>query len=659
MIAVPHSSRLAAFARVALRSGCPLLMLAVTHCKSGDRAPVGPEPPAVDLVQLTYADRQPISPASPAGVYWDGERLWVWSDRHRRQQSYERQRGRWVPGPTRRGPAGTQRCLVGRAALQGKTFCVGRYENAGVMLFEDGVPGGRPFGHLPSRAGFVDLVLLDSLGLVGVVDAVDHELLWLDVAGAVVGSQLLSPSSYRIGWAGAARVFVLSASAPQLVVFRVSADGGTHRVAQWQRTAPLRDACYDRARDVLWVAGPTDHAVRRHRGPIEYLGSTVLMLDGAALGRGEVAVGGRWELQAHGLSDPTRLAAFAGGAVVALTGSDRVAWLRPNTQGGTRALAQMRAGLAPFGLAGSDGLLAVAARLEDRIYLYAPLGQRLALSDTLQLDPTPRDALRDVGERLFYGTQLWSQASERPYGCNSCHWETGTDRRRHPGLLETRMEQTRPLGGVGALAPIFTPGQASTLAVAVNGLLRVLDDRHWEDPAFQEETLEVVLKGGARRRLSPEDKRRALSAFLARVPVPPGPYLRAQAPDVRALTLRGASIFLRDCVDCHAVRGGLPGSSKTHAAGLLQALRERPLVLGGTGFAHAGAGPSFTEVGNRISPLMGLSRGGPYFAAGSAPSLRDVVTRYSRVRPGVHSGAGVRAYDAQQAAALEAFLHAL
>jgi mono/diheme cytochrome c family protein len=343
--------------------------------------------------------------------------------------------------------------------------------------------------------------------------------------------------------------------------------------------------------------------------------------------------------------------------VVSLTGSDRLAWV---THGGEDfQLRVLNTGLAPGGLASDGGLLAVAARLDDRIYLYDARHARADPVEVIVVDERPRESPRDLGERLFHGALLWSQSQHRPYSCNSCHWDGESDHRRHPGLLESRFEHTRPLGGVGAIAPIFTPGQSSSLLDAVDGFVRILDDRYFRDRHFHEGSIEVRVKDGRTLRIAPPQKRRALSAFLASVPVEPGPYLRTQDPVLRALITRGARLFLDDCADCHAPRapGDAAVTSSTHA--LLAALERNPLVLGATGFAHTGPGPSFTARGNRIAPLMGLSRGGPYFSSGAAPTLRDVVAGFSRARPGVHSGAGSSAYDGAQAAALEAFLHTL
>ena len=57
-----------------------------------------------------------------------------------------------------------------------------------------------------------------------------------------------------------------------------------------QYVRALPDARLDEANDLLWIAGPEDHAVRRQRGPIEHLGSELLALDGSALRSGEIRV---------------------------------------------------------------------------------------------------------------------------------------------------------------------------------------------------------------------------------------------------------------------------------------------------------------------------------------------------------------------------------
>ena len=622
------------------------MLLLVASCRDRGAAP---EP---RFVPPSYADRQ-ASPANPTGLYWEGERLWAWSNDHSVQHSYEHGPQGWQPGPLREGPSGTERCLVGRAELQGSTFCVGRYQSAGVVVFDGSSNTARAFGALPARAGFRDIVLMHQLGLVGVLDAATDRLWWLDRHGAIVAQQALGASSYRVGWAGEDRVFVLAGSEPQLRVLRVSGDGTVVVLAHWERAAPLRDAVYDDANGLLWAAGPEDRAVRRAAGPIEHLGAELLGLDGAALARGELHVAAKFELEAHGVADPTRLESVAGLLVVSLTGSDRLAWV--SREGERWELRLTTTGLGPAGLAGTAGLLAVAARLDDRVYVY---DLHATVTQVIVVDGRPRVTPRSLGERLFYGALLWSQSRERPFSCNSCHWDAESDRRKHPGFLETRYEQTRPLGGVGAFAPIFTPGQAHTLADAVEGFVRILDDRYWRNRAFEEEPIELRVKGGELRRIAPAEKRRALREFLAALPVSPGPYLRSELPEMRTSLERGAQLFLDDCADCHVPkdeRGRVAGGP----AALLDALRRRPLLLGATGFAESGPGPSFTPHGNRISPLMGLSRGGPYFSSGGASTLRDVVEGFTRDRPAVHAGTGHGAYRPEQIDALEAFLLAL
>jgi hypothetical protein len=456
-----------------------IVALLTTSCRADTGSVAGSNARSGQLATLTYADRQPDVPANPAGLYWEGERLWVWSDSNRVQRSYERALGRWQVGPVREGPAGTERCMVGRGQLQGETFCVGRYQDGGLIAFADGSSAARAFGSLPARAGFRDLVSMPELGVLVVLDAMTDELVFLDRTGAQLGRTPVGPSSYRIGSAGDDRIFVLSGGDPQLRVLRVSANGSAQRLAQLTRRAPLRDAHYDEVDDLLWITGPENHVVSRRRGPIEHLGSELVALEGSALRGGEVRVRVRFDLAARGLADATRLTSHGGQVFVSLTGSDRVAWLSRAT--GDWELAVLRAGLGPAGLANEGHLLAVAARLDDRIYVYDVSVGHTASPEVIAIDERPRNSARDIGERLFYGALLWSQAQQRPFTCNSCHWDTESDLRSHPGLREIRFEQTRPLGGVGAVSPIFTPGQARTLDEAVDALVHVLDDRYWHD----------------------------------------------------------------------------------------------------------------------------------------------------------------------------------
>jgi cytochrome c peroxidase len=347
---------------------------------------------------------------------------------------------------------------------------------------------------------------------------------------------------------------------------------------------------------------------------------------------------------------------------VSATGSDRALWLQGSRASFTAQT--LDAGIAPAGAVITPDGLAALNRLDDSVRLYLPDARgSLTLRATRALDRPTRTTLADLGERLFYGALLWQQRPDARFTCNSCHWEGGTDHRLQPGFHEKRQELTRPLGGIAGVRPIFTPGQAPNLTLAVEGLLRGLDERMWQaepPPRYWEYPVDLRLADGSQRQLAPLEVRSALLEFLLQLPAEPGHLRATREPALQAEQARGAALFARDCARCHEPVTSLHTRQRVADAQLLARLRTRPLVLGAAAFAEVGAGPSFTPAGNRISPLLNLSRGGPYFASGSARSLAELIERFTPGSSRCHGGSATSpAYDAGQRADLETFLRSL
>jgi hypothetical protein len=191
---------------------------------------------------------------------------------------------------------------------------------------------------------------------------------------------------------------------------------------------------------------------------------------------------------------------------------------------------------------------------------------------------------------------------------------------------------------VGMLSPIFTPGQASNIAKAVNGFVRALDERYWteRDAGAWLDPVEVEIAPGRRARLSPYDVRRALLAYLARLPVEPG-FLRAPGQPFSESALRGAALFWRDCAQCHQPSSHMAATEALGRDAALEHLIERPLALGAARLEKTGVLPYFTEQGNRVSPLTQLGRGGPFFSNGSARTLAEALRRTHPGRSLVHA----------------------
>jgi hypothetical protein len=76
-----------------------MIALLAANCRNGD--PPGPAANARQLTRVAYTDRQQEPPANPTGAYWEGERLWIWSDSHPVERSYERAHGAWRCRPSK------------------------------------------------------------------------------------------------------------------------------------------------------------------------------------------------------------------------------------------------------------------------------------------------------------------------------------------------------------------------------------------------------------------------------------------------------------------------------------------------------------------------------------------------------------------------------
>lgn len=488
---------------------------------------------------------------------------------------------------------------------------------------------------LPLRGGFVDLVASDTH--LYVLDRLDAVVVALRHDGSIAGRARIPEAPLRAGLLGADHLWVLSGGRPRLSVLALD-DGVPSDAVGIDEQLPARDAAYDAARDVLWTVGPVDRPVRRNTGPIRDLHTAVLGWAGADLRAGAVAPQVRWELPA--VVDGTRIAVSGSELLVSATGIDAVARLDPEA----RTAELTAVGAAPAGLLVHGGAAHVAAQLDGSVW---------TLPDTrTQVAKPPGTTLPELGERLFSSTALWEGGTT--YTCNSCHWDGHTDHRLHPGMREVRWEQTRPLGGVGALSPVFTPGQASSLAGAVEGLVRVLDPRFWEPARDQWWLRGRTLQGpGGPVELSAHEVRRALLAWLAERPVEPGPLRGPLSDEARA----GLALFARDCGSCHEPTRSAHG--RVRVSNIEVALADGPLPLTAPLWADTGVRPRFTPRGHRIAPLWQLGRGGPFLSDGSAPNLRAVLKRARPHTPAVHGGAGPAAYSPDEIEALRAFLLSL
>ena len=174
---------------------------------------------------------------------------------------------------------------------------------------------------------------------------------------------------------------------------------------------------------------------------------------------------------------------------------------------------------------------------------------------------------------------------------------------------------------------------AKTLADAVEGLVRSLDYRFWvPEKGHEEYWLEpktIRIQRGKFLELDARTVRKALLAYLYTLN-----FRRSNEPiDEQSLEL-GTKLLNRDCVSCHQMKTPL--------------------------FAKTGIEPFYTENGNRVSPLVNLSRGGPFMSNGQFASLEDVLKAFGTESEHQHYKKGRRPYySSQEIKALSQVLRSL
>lgn len=429
---------------------------------------------------------------------------------------------------------------------------------------------------------------------------------------------------------------------PQLVLFDTITGA---LLAEIQLKAPVRDMAFDLKRGLLWTIGPENNLVRRQRGKMENLHTAIYGYRLPELSLQKILLWYKKELV-----DGNALA-IVGDELFATAGGSGYLW---RYHLGSSKEDLLATGPVPRGLAAQGKTLSWVNYLSDEIEIL-DIGtgkkQRLALSKT------PRQP--DFGELLFYQTGMWADTADNAFTCNSCHWDGLSDHRLHPGFLEKRWELTRPVAGIAAVKPIFTPMQAANLSEAIEGFFRVLDVRYWQknsDPPYYLEPVRLRVSPEETIEVSALEARKALLKTLIGWPAL-APARRRVGEALSKEAKEGAAIFLRDCARCHEP----VTSMRTRRKVPLAVLRDRPLVFAAPFYAQTGIKPYFTAQGNRISPLLNLARGGPFFSNGSAPDLESVVLSANPSRSEVHAPENARNpfYSADEREKLLAFLRSI
>lgn len=586
----------------------------------------------------------------PAGAYLEEETLWVYSRAQWPQLGLRAKDGRWEVSAKRTGPADTRRCIA-TGSLAFGTVCVGYLERGGLLGFDRPQLGEQ----LPQRGGFTDVAVREDELLV--VDSIAPALWVIDREGAVRKRIPLSPGSHAVRPLDGQRLLVLSHQAPELAILEASGS-----LTALRSGTPVRDVAIDETRGLVWTVGPANRLVRRRNGYIEDLYSTVVgyRLDAPEPNLPVVEL----DLRQKRLVDGVDIALFGDRLAVVAAGSDALWVVHPETHHDV---------VVPTGLTPSASVVAghrifVTNRLDDSVTVVrfdAPL-DRPATADQISATSVPLGPRPHVlasptalGELLFYQRALWSDDVLNDFTCNSCHWDGLTDHRLQPGFGEQRWEMTRPAVGIAGVAPLFSPMGSSSLSAAIEGLFSALDVRYWTEHG-QRLFLEPVdvRVGGLVHRVDPGEARRALLSYAMRLAPAIGPLRR---PD-RSLTdaaRTGLQLFMRDCARCHEPTADMRTRERLPGEAIEEALREGPLTFGAPLFNQSGVEPYYTPHGNRISPLIALYRGGPFFTDGSAATLEDVVEMTDPTQRLVHAAATGDFYDETEKAALVAFLLSL
>jgi len=155
-------------------------------------------------------------------------------------------------------------------------------------------------------------------------------------------------------------------------------------------------------------------------------------------------------------------------------------------------------------------------------------------------------------------------------------------------------------------------------------------------------------------------------AFLYAFSHDPNPRALGRS-EFSELEQQGARVFAERCESCHAARlfSDDAGSHAPFAAWPELVLRRNaPLVWASSAYAKTGILPYVHERGTRITSLRRLALKPRYFTNGSAPTLRDLLSRFrfggaSALHEAPTTAEGLTPLDEPQRRALLAFLRLL
>jgi mono/diheme cytochrome c family protein len=622
---------------------------ALNDC-SGEKTPI-PEVPSPFMAELearervlakrgvNYENFNELQHFYPEGIYQDAKGTWVYSSRHRWQLGFAQTAKGWERIGERQGPVKTRRCVK---AVE--TVCLGYFDGiARIPIGKLRIPT------LP-KVGSEDMAYDREGGVIFVLNSLQNEIYSLQTENAMPRVMKAPPGAYRILVAGPYLV-AASWTNPRLAI--VSPSGGI--VVQLDLQAPVRDFLYDAKRALLWTIGPENQPITRRNGIIENLRTAIYAYSVPSLKLKKTILWEKKELvdgNSLALSDKELFAAAGGSAHL---------W-RYGIESGKSDLIQT--GAVPRGIRYQDGKVFIAGFLADELEIFDTATGKL--TSLALAEPKPSATPARTGEFLFYQTGMWSPTDDNAYTCNSCHWDGLSDHRMHPGFHESRYELTRPVAGIAAVSTIFTPMQSASLAEAVEGLFRGLDMRYWktenrgqrseDGTPYYLQPIWIKVSPEKTIKLGPREARLSLIETLMQWPAM-APAERLPGQEFSASAQAGYEIFREDCARCHEPVIEMRGRRR----GTMEALRTRPLVFGAPFYVKSGVEPYYTPNGNRISPLMNLARGGPFFSNGSAPDLDAVILRTNPKAEFVHAPENAKKpyYETLRHARLAAFLRSI
>jgi DNA-binding beta-propeller fold protein YncE len=421
--------------------------------------------------------------------------------------------------------------------------------------------------------------------------------------------------------------------------------------------APVQDLAVIPGRG-LYLLTHEDRPLDRADGPVHWLDSVVLMLPpGSSTPFADAGLGHR---RAFNLTERQGLAqldaiALAPDGRIAIVGSatDNVLLLQAADElDGGRVLVVGAHPSAALFL--PDGQLVTADRLSDSLSFIDAATNKV---DTVALDAAPRREPWALGELLFYSRALVpNNRADGPlsiYACSACHDEGHVDGRRHPAKHNRFQSMTKTCRGLAHTAPYLSLGMLDSLSDFADNIVatHAQGDDHYA-------TSLRVLRGGAWKNvtLGPDELRRAMAAYLARIPLERSPFSdgRTLSDDAR----RGMALFLEECTRCHLATEDTHDARRPHD--LERAILDGRLVFTSKSRFDVGT-PVLGEGGNNPPSLRGTWDAAPYLSDGSAETLELLMERTDPSTERVHAASNAKQphFGARERAWLVAFLRSL